>query len=141
MTRSTWYYCKTKKKMVEGYPPYQYERYGQAPCVIFDSMPATYHEAACRTVESRSEWNMLDRETGSLTFGSREEATPKVDAANAEKARKAELRKASKAALDAYKANPREVSQKVAKQTEQQMAAAEKAGLGNLMKDVGIKYD
>jgi hypothetical protein len=134
------YYDKEKGCMVDGYPPNPNPRHGQAPIAIMDSMPPTYHEAAQRTIESRKEWEMADKQHGTITFGSKEQATPKVDQFYKERERKAELRQASTKALQAYKENPQEIKQKLARQTEQQLATLEKAGfdLNNIAKD-GVK--
>lgn len=114
--------------------------YGQAPMVMSDEMPEVYHEAAQRKVNSRSEWNRLDKEHNTITFSSMEAAKPKVDQANLEKAKKAELRKASKTALDKYRANPKEVSQMLRKREEEQREVVEKTpGLKSLIEKSGVK--
>jgi hypothetical protein len=128
-------------EVVEGYPENINLNFGTAPTVIFDSMPEQYHEGACRKIDSRKEWNKADQESGTLTFGNKAEATPRVDEANARKAKKAELRKASKAALDAYRANPREVRQKLEKQAEAQVKTLKQSRLVNKLKDAGVRYE
>jgi hypothetical protein len=125
------YYCKERKCMVEGYPPNPNNCFGIAPMVLFDEMPTTYHEAAGREVSSRKEWERLDRETGAITFGSREEPTKHIqnNVKQEEQALKEDRRRASLNAYQAYKENPQEVIQKVEKQTEQQMRTLEKSGI------------
>lgn len=103
--------------------------YGQAPTVIFDSMPKTFHHGVEREIESRQEWNLADLEAGTITFGSSEDAKPKVDAGNAEKARRKELRQASQTALQAYRENPKEVSERIKKQDEVRLDELKKAGI------------
>lgn len=131
--KGTFHINKETGECVEGYPPPKFEKFGEAPQVIFDSMPKTYHQAAMREVESRSEWNALDEIHGTITFGSAKDIKPKVDEANERKRRKEELRKASLEALNMYKQNPELVKQKVAKKAEEQREIAEKAGLTKLI--------
>lgn len=125
------YYCKQKQCMVEGYPPNPNNRFGEAPMVIFDEMPTTYHEAAGIKVSSRAEWDRLDRETGSITFGSLNEPKKYLDKGRKEEEKqlKEDRRKASLNAYQAYKENPKEVEQRVAKQTEKQLKTLEKSGI------------
>lgn len=119
---------------------FQPNKFGVAPTVIFDEMPETYHEAAQVKVSSRSEWERLDKQHNTLTFGSMESARPKIDEANLKKAQKAELRKASKTALDKYRANPKEVSQMLRKREQEQMETVEKTpGLKQLLDKSGVK--
>jgi len=124
------------KEVKRGYPPPR-EVFGIAPTVMFDSMPKTYHEGVGREIESRSEWELADKQTGLLTFGSIEE--PKRHTAKGvQEERKAlarDRRKASETAWQAYKENPKEVSQKVAKRAEEQHQTAKKAGLNKLIKE------
>lgn len=124
-----------------GPPPNTNLQFGEAPMVIFDSMPKTYHDGVCREIESRSEWAQADAESGCVTFGSRKDATPKVDEFNARKAKRAELRKASKTALDVYRANPTEVKQKLEKQAEAQIQTLRKSGLVKKLKESGVRYE
>lgn len=125
------YIDKETGETKEGYPPDPNPKYGQAPIAIMDSMPKTYHEAACREVESRKEWNRLDKEHGCITFGSQEEAQrPLKQRIKEEKTDyKKGLRKASETALQMHRENPREMSQKVAKQRELQERIAKQEGL------------
>lgn len=106
-----------------------FKQYGTAPTVMFDSMPKTYHHGVEREIESRREWNAADRDSGSYTFGSVEDAKPKIDAANAEKARKAELREASSTALQAYKQNPKDTSDRIRTQDIERLETLEKLGI------------
>ena len=105
--------------------------YGQAPIAIMDSMPKTYHEGACREVESRKEWERLDKEFGCITFGSQEEAErPLKQKLKEEKIDyKKSLRKASETALQMHRENPHEMKQKVQKQRELQERIAKQEGL------------
>lgn len=134
-----YYFDKTLNKMIEGYPPNPNPKFGTAPCVIFDSMPAQYHEAAGRVIESRSEWELADKQYNTITFGSIKDAKVKVDLANKEKKKKAEYRKASLTALEKWRANPKEEKQKLQKRQEEQMATLKKAGLNKVLKETGIK--
>lgn len=127
--KGIFHFNKEKEEIEEGFTPNTNLCFGVAPMVIFDSMPATYHEKACRVVESRKEWELLDRQYGCLTFGSKKDATPKIDEALEKKKRKAELRQASKTALDVYRANPREVEQRMQKQAEEQEKTLRKSGI------------
>lgn len=131
-----WWNNETKK-FEPGDPPPR-EVFGQAPSVIFDSMPKTYHDGVCREIESRQEWALADKESGKLTFGSIEE--PRRYTAQGIAAEQRELARdrhqASVTALKAYKENPKEVSAKVKKRAEQQREMAEKAGLDTLIDEV-----
>lgn len=134
MTRRSYYWCEIQKKVVEGIPPIKEKIYGQAPTVIFDSMPRTYHEAAQREIESRKEWAQADKEHGTITFGSAEQAKPRISEHEEKKKKRAELRKASKTALDVYRANPKEVADKLEKQREAQAETISKTpGLKSLI--------
>ncbi len=124
------YWDKEQQRFMEGSPPIREKIYGEAPTVIFDSMPKTYHHGIQREIETRSEWRAADAAAGTITFGSREEAAPRIDQANERKKRRQEIRKASVTAMQAYRENPREVSQRVEKQT---IAKIEKA-----KKDFGV---
>ena len=123
------YYDKEKGKMVEGYPPCKINRHGVAPMVLFDSMPETYHEGVCRKISSRQEWELADKQSGKLTFGSMEEPRRYVKKGISEedKALKADRRQAAKAAIEAYNSNPKEVSQKLQKEAEKQRKVLERA--------------
>ena len=127
------------KQFVEGLPTNPNPIYGTAPIVIFDSMPPTYHESACRVIESRKEWEATDRACGTITFGNKNDATPKFDSTREEKELKADRRRAAKAAIEAYRSNPREVKQKLARRGEEQMKALKQAGLESNLKQVGVK--
>lgn len=129
------------KEFKEGYPPNPNNQFGVAPLAIFDSMPRTYHEGACCFVESRKEWDRLDREYGCVTFGSVKEPRNHIAKGNKKEAEalRKDRRKASEEALKMVRANPKEIHQKVAKQAEQQLETARKSGLDTLMKEQGIK--
>jgi hypothetical protein len=124
----------------EGYPPDPNPKLDTAPIAIMDSMPPTYHERACRTVESRKEWERLDRETNSITFSSIKESRSHIQAgANAEaKALRQDRRRASEEALKKVRANPREINQKWQKHAEKQLETAKKSGFDTLLKEKGI---
>lgn len=136
------YWDEETKAFKRGYPPNRNNQFGTAPSVIFDSMPPTYHEGASRIVESRKEWERLDKETGSLTFGSIKE--PRRHVEKGQKERDRELRKdrrrATEEALKAVRANPREINQKWEKEAEKQRKTAKKIadnyGLHKELKDV-----
>ena len=141
LERGVFHVDKETGETVAGYPPNPNPQHGTSAIVIFDSMPATYHEAACRTIESRKEWELADKQTGSITFGSKRDLSPKVDGAYERKRKKAELRKASKTALDVYKANPKELRQKLEKRAQAQVETLKKSGLETQLKDMGVKYE
>lgn len=141
MTRSRYYYCKKTKQIVEGNPPYEATIFGEAPQFIRPSMPPTYHEAAQRVIDDRNEWNLADKQHGTITFGSAEQAKPRVSEHEERKKKKAELRKASKAALDTYRANPKEVAARVQRQREIQTEVARKSGLNEVLRKAGVKYE
>lgn len=125
------YFDRSLQKMVEGNPPDENLKFGDAPQVIFDSMPKTYHEAACRFVESRKEWNLLDKQHGTITFGSQAEAERPLKARiqDEKKEYKQGLRKASLAALQMHEQNPQEMRQRAEKRREAQERIAKQEGL------------
>jgi hypothetical protein len=131
------------EKVVEGTPPPKYEKHGQAPIAIMDSMDRTYHEGACREVESRKEWDRLDKETGSLTFGSRKEVSEHTAKARREKERalKQDRRNAALTATRAYRENRKEVKDKLRRRDEEQREVLKKSGLGKHLKEAGIRYE
>jgi hypothetical protein len=135
------YWDAESQTFKDGPRPNPNKIYGKAPTVIFDSMPKTYHEAAGRYVESRAEWNQLDKETGSLTFGSIEEPRKIQQKAALEekKALKADRRRAAEEALKKVRANPKETRERLSKEAEKQAEIAKKSGLTKLLKDEGIK--
>jgi len=65
--RKTYYYDKKLKKVVEGYPPCEEVRYGDAPYIIADTIQPYRHPAAEKWVDSRSALKALDRATGTIT--------------------------------------------------------------------------
>lgn len=136
-----WYWDSEAGCLKEGYPPNPNNQFGVAPSVIFDSMPPTYHEAACRTVESRQEWERLDKEHGSLTFGSIKEPRKHIEKGNKQKAKelKEDRRNASLEALRKVRANPREINQKLKKEAEKQEEEAKKSGLTKLLKEAKVE--
>ena len=135
------YWDKETNTFKEGFPPNPNPKYENAPQIIFDSIKAEYHKGACRVIESRKEWELADKEHNTITFGSIKDSKPKLDAFYAEKKRKDELRRASRAALQAYKENPKEVRQKLEKQGEQQIETLKRSGLAKQLKNMGIKYE
>ena len=134
------YWDKETQTFREGRPPNPNPQLGVAPMVITDSMQPTYHEGAGRLVESRQEWDRLDKETGCLTFGSIKEPRKLMDQAVKEtkKELKQDRRKASVEALRMVRSNPREIRQKLNKQAEKQAEVAKKSGLTKLIKDSGV---
>jgi hypothetical protein len=135
------YIDKETKEFVEGYPVDPNPKYGTAPSVIFDSMPPAYHEKAQRIVESRKEWERLDRETGALTFGNVEEPRRHMTKAaqDAKKELKRDRRRASEEALKMVRANPKEINQKWQKEAEKQMDVAKKSGFDKVLNEHGVK--
>lgn len=126
----------------EGYPPNPNNQFGTAPTVMFDSMPKTYHEAGGREVESRAEWQRLDKETNSLTFGNVNESRKYTEKGNKQQAKelKRDRRKASEEALKMVRANPKEIHEKCQKQAEKQhktaKAIADNYGLHKQLKEI-----
>ena len=125
----------------EGNPPPKIEKFGIAPIAIMDSMDRQFHEGVGREIESRKEWNMADKESGCVTFGSREEVKR-----NCEKGiqrerleMKKDRRKSALTAMQAYKENPKEIRQKLRKEGEKQMRVLEKSGLKEQLKEHGVK--
>jgi len=112
---------------------YKPNNFGQAPIAIMDSMPKTYHEGVCRHIESRKEWEMADKESGCITFGSQSEAErlTKKRLQEEKKALRADRRKASSTALQMHRENPKEMREKVAKTRELQESIANKEGLSS----------
>lgn len=102
MTSKWSYWCKIKKKMVPGFPPPCYDRYGDAPIVIFDSMPETYHEAAKMKIDSRAAWREADKACGTMTVGSVSELDNVPPSDNIE-ARRYDIMQARKRAVAAVK--------------------------------------
>jgi hypothetical protein len=137
------YWDAEKKCVVEGSPPYKYERYGKAPLAITPSMPAEYHEGVGRVIDDRNEWKMADEQSGSLTFGSRDDVKRSTERGVKDEAAalKRDRIKAREIAMGKYRSNPREVKQKVRKRREEQMATVKKNGLGEVLHDAGVKYD
>ena len=136
----SFYWDKETQTFKEGHPPNPNNQFGVAPMAIFDSMPATYHEGACRMVESRKEWERLDREVGTLTFGSIEEPRRHMQKAAEESKRslKKDRRKASEEALKMVRANPKEIHEKWQKEAEKQAENAKKSGLDKVLKESGL---
>lgn len=130
-----YYFDKETQTFKAGSPPDTRKIYGKAPTVKLDSMPKTYHHAAGRDVESRKEWERLDKETGSITFGSQEEAERNTQKrlADEKKALKADRRKASSTALQMHRENPKEMRERLQKQREVQEQTAKKAGLDKII--------
>jgi len=128
------------KEFVEGYPPNPNNQFGVAPSVIFDSMAPAYHEGACRVIESREEWNRLDKEHNLLTFSSVKEPRGYMDKGNKAEAKaiKRDRRKASIEATEMVRANPKEIREKLNKQAENQLEAAKKSGMDKVLKEQGI---
>lgn len=132
---------KTTGELKEGNPPPEFEKFGTAPIAIMDSMPKTYHEAAGREVESRQEWERLDKEHNTLTFGSMEE--PKRHTEKGVTRERLEMKKdrrnSALTAMQAYRENPEEIRQKREKEGEKQMQVLKKAGLTEQLKEQGVK--
>lgn len=133
------YWDKEAQEFKEGNPPNPNNQFGTAPMVIFDSMPPQFHEGACRTIESRKEWELENKAHGMATFSSMEAAKPKRNEQAEKKKKKEEYRRASIAAMETVRSNPRYVRQKLEKQGEQQMAMAKEIGLDKTLKEIGAK--
>jgi hypothetical protein len=114
-----------------GYPPSTDLKFGTAPIVMFDSMPAEYHEGACRIIESRDEWRAADRYYGNETFGSREEISRITAKGVAEERRRLaeDRRHAALEARTAYRENPTQVEQRLVKEAEQQIETLKESGI------------
>ena len=123
------FYWDEDGKIQEGYPPNPNPVYDTAPIAILDSIKPRYHEGACRTIESRKEWEMENKAHNMLTFSSLDEAKPKRNEYEEKRKKKEEYRKASKAAIERVRSNPREVRQKLEKQGEKQMETLKKSGI------------
>ncbi len=134
------YWDKETQTFKEGYPPNPNNQFGTSAMVVCDSMPPTYHEKACKLVESRQEWDRLDKETGALTFGSTKESRKyiKKKVKEEDAALRKDRRNASQEAIKMVRANPREINQKLNKQAEKQSETAKKSGLDSLLKEKGI---
>jgi len=135
------YWDKETNTFKEGWPPNPNNKFGTAPTAIFDSMPAQYHERAGRVIESRKEWDRLDKQYGCLTFGSINEPRTHIEKGNKEKQKeiKQDRHRASEEALKMVRANPKEINQKWNKESEKQLETAKKSGLTKLLKDQGVK--
>lgn len=131
------YWDKETQEFKEGNPPNTNNHFGDAPQVIFDSIDR-YHETACRKIESREEWNRVDKETGQLTFSSREEVARHVAKGKKEQeeAVKKDRHQASRASSAVWKSDPRQAKQKLNKQAERQLDTLKRSGIN--LKDVGI---
>lgn len=119
------WYIDPDKGLTEGYPPPDPNR-GKAPLVIFDSMPAEYHQGAGRIVESRKEWDRLDKEHNTLTFGSRKEIkrSTKQGKKQKEKEFKEDRNIAVREGIQKVRANPKEIREKLQKEGEKQRETA-----------------
>lgn len=63
------YWDRDSKKFKPGYPPQRFEKFGEAPYVIQDTIEEYYHPAACVTVDSRARLRDLDKVCGTITSG------------------------------------------------------------------------
>lgn len=140
------FYIGDDGKIKEGYPPERNPKLAEAPQVIFDSIKPTYHEGACRVIETRKEWELADKQHNTLTFSSLEESKRHVakGAFNEKKEYKADIQQAKEKAIKAYRENPKEIRARLNKQAEEQektLTKAEKKLLNKELKDTGIKYE
>lgn len=135
------YWDHEAQEFKSGNPPNPNNCFGQAPIAIMDSMPKTYHEGAQREVESRQEWERLDKEHNKLTFGSLEEARKHTAQGRKEekKALIADRRNARKQATQAYKENPKAVKEKLRADGDRQMKEMKKTGLDVQLKKAGVE--
>lgn len=60
-------------KVEKGYPK-QVKKFGKAPAIVTDGIPAYYHPGACRVTESRSELKAFDNACGTITTDKFQEA-------------------------------------------------------------------
>jgi len=132
-------YVDPKEGVKPGYPPPR-EVFGTSAFVIGDEMRETYHEGVQRHISSRKEWNQADEQSGKITFGTMDEPRRHVAKGASQQKREleADRKQAAEKALAAYKANPKEVSARIAKAAEKQQKLAEKSGLSTLI-DKAIK--
>lgn len=128
------YIDRNTGELKPGYPPPR-EVHDTAPMVIFDSIKEEYHQGVGRKIDSRSEWARADEEAGTLTFGGKEEAAPKVDKANKAKAERVERRKAIRESVQRWQEQPDEMKQLLRKRREEQREIAKKAKLDGLIKE------
>lgn len=133
------YWDKEAQEFKEGNPPNPNNNFGEAPQVIFDSMPPRYHEGACRTIESRKEWESENKAHGMATFTSMDEPRKyiKKNDKEKEKALKKDRLNAAKIATEVCRSDPRAVRQKLNKQAEAQMDTLKKSGIN--LESSGIK--
>jgi hypothetical protein len=133
--RRRYYYNPATRQMQDEPMPDGITRYGRAPIAIMDSMPKTYHEGIGRHIESRSEWKMADEASGSITFGSVEEPARYAAKGREEvkRAIKQDRRRASETALGKWRADPKEVRQKIQKRAEEQHETMKKSGLTKVL--------
>lgn len=134
--RFSGYWDSDKKKFIEGYPPNPNNNFGTAPIAIMDSIAPRYHEGECKTVESRKEWERLNKQHNMISFSSMEEAKPKEDKFYKQKQNRRDYRKATRAALESWRSNPRHMKQKLNRQGEKQIETLKKSGVD--LKDSGI---
>ena len=97
--RKTYYYCKQTKKVVEGYPPSENVRYGQAPYIIGDTITPYRHPASGQWVDSRSALQQIDRATGTITTDKKLAADPS-SARQREARRRADWKRCMKTAVE-----------------------------------------
>jgi len=119
-----------------GYPPQRHETHGQAPMVLFDSMPKTYHEGIGRQIESRKEWEQADRESGCVTFGSKESAKPTLTDQKKLQIRKADSKQAILETCKMYEQNPEVVKGKAAAIRKEQKESAKRNGFSKTYEKV-----
>lgn len=79
MSRAIYYWDKVEKKMIEGYPPPNFDRFGDAPMVIQDSITPYKHPASGIWVESRKALSEMDKATGTITQDKIVKADPRRD--------------------------------------------------------------
>lgn len=118
-------------KVKEGYPPPRVEKLAEAPQVIFDSMPPSYHEGACRMIESRKEWERADKEHNTVTFSTVDESKRHIKKGIDRERQeiKQDRKQASEKAIRHYKENPQSIREKLNKRAEEQEEVLRKSGL------------
>lgn len=132
LDKTPMYIDRNTGELKAGYPPPR-EVHDVAPMVIFDSMPKEYHQGVGREIESRKEWERADQEAGTVTFGKKEDAAPKVDKANKARAERTERRKAIKETVQHWNENPEQMKQILNHRKREQEIIAKKSGLDTLI--------
>lgn len=104
LDKTPMYVCRKTGRVKKGYPkPPKIDQ--KAPTIIFDEMPAQYHEAAKRRIDRRSEWRLADKQHGTITMGPNENWTPRDPTIDDKIERREDIREARKRAVADVLAN------------------------------------